>query len=343
MKKNYNTYFFLAILFGLTVLSFFMVKSFLIPFLFALILVHFFHPVYEILLKKTKRKGLSSALTCILIALLIIIPVLVVLFLAANEVQAAIARLAGNPNFSGGLNSFLNRLANIRFFSFIDLEKIVNQNSVLSASKSFSQGVLFILQGAYSGFLRLVFVMFIMFFSLFYMLIDGKTFLKKIMKFIPLQQKYDKSLLANMNSMIRAIIKGTIFMAVLQGIVSGILFWATGVSSPLFFAILVAVASVIPALGSGLVWLPIGLVMILLGHLTAGLTIIGVGFLVISTMDNVLRPKLVGDDTQMHPLLILFSTLGGIAFFGISGFIIGPITISLLISLWDIYALEMKT
>lgn len=342
MKKDYNIYFFFVILFGLTVLAFFMMKSFLIPFLFALILVHFFNPVYNFLLKKTGQKGLSSGLTCLLIALIIIIPVLVILMLAANEVQSAVTRLAGNSDIFSGIINLTDKIAAVPFFKAIDFENIINQNSLLSASKNFSQGFLYVLQGAYTGLLRFIFVMFIMFFSLFYMFIDGQRFLKKMMQLLPLQKKYDKALLQSLNSMVRATVKGTILMAALQGIASGLLFWLAGVSSPLFFGILVALSSVIPSLGSGLVWLPVGVGMILLGHFGAGLAIILTGFLVISTMDNLLRPKLIGSDTEMHPLLILFSTLGGIAIFGIAGFIVGPIIISLLVSLWDIYVLETE-
>jgi len=342
MKDNYSKYFFFVILLGLTALAFFMMKSFLIPFLFAVILVHFFNPVYSFILDKTGKKGLSSILTCFFIALLIIIPALVVLALAANEVQSAITRLAGDTGIFGRIVSFSDRLAEIPFFKAIDFERLVNQDSILSISKSFSQGFLLVLQGAYTGILRFVFVMFIMFFSLFYMFIDGEKLFEKIMRLIPLKREYEKQLVDSLDSMVRATIKGTILMAILQGIVGSILFWATGVSSPLFFGILVAVSSVIPSIGSGLVWMPVGVAMILLGHPTAGIVVLLTGFLVISTMDNVLRPKLVGNDTEMHPLLILFSTLGGITFFGIAGFIIGPVVASLLISLWDIYALEME-
>ncbi|MFA7319568.1 MAG: AI-2E family transporter [Parcubacteria group bacterium] len=342
MKENYNKYFFLAVLFGLTVLAFFMMQSFLIPFLFALILVHFFAPAYDFVLKKTGQKGLSSAVACSLIALIIIIPAVIFLTLAANEVQAAIARLAGNTDIFERIASLSARLSEIPFFKAIDFEGLTDQNSILSVSKNFSQGFLFILQGAYTGILRFAFVMFIMFFSLFYMFIDGEKLLARVMNFIPLKNEYKGELLERLNSMVRATIKGTILMAILQGILSGILFWATGVSSPLLFGSLVAISSVIPSLGSGLVWLPVGVAMIVLGHPTSGIAILLVGLLVISTIDNLLRPKLVGNDTQMHPLLILFSTLGGITFFGISGFIIGPVIVSLLVSLWDIYALEAE-
>ena len=343
MKTNYNTYFFFALLIGLAVLAFFMMRDFLIPFLMALILVHLFNPVYRKILQKTGQKKLSSILTCLLVAFIIIIPVLILLVLTINEVQAAIASLTGNSNWFEKIVFSLDKLASVAFFKSLGFEKIANQDSVLAFLKNFSQSFLFILQSAYAGILRLLFATFIMFFSLFYMFIDGNVFLKRIIRLIPLQAKYEKSLLRNLNSMIRATIKGTLVMAVLQGLIGSLVFWATGVSSPLFFGILMAIFSVIPPVGSGLVWLPVAIIMIVSGHVAAGISIVAMGILVIGTMDNFLRARLVGNDTQMHPLLILFSTLGGIAYFGIAGFIIGPIIASILVALLDIYLLEFKS
>jgi predicted PurR-regulated permease PerM len=343
MKTSYNTYFFFVILIGLTVLAFFIVKPFLISFLFALILVHLFNPVYNFLLEKTQRKWLSSLLTCLLIALIIIIPILVVMMLVVNEVQSVIVSLAGNPESLKKISGATHSLSSSAIFKAVDFGKIFNQESILAALKSFSQGFLFVLQGTYAGILHFVFVIFMMFISLFYMFIDGKKLVEKIVKLVPLQSKYDSILLNDLNSMIRAVIKGTMLMAILHGIIGGLLFWATGVVSPILFGILMAVTSVIPPVGSGLVWFPVGIAMILFGHPTEGIIILLAGILVISTMDNVVRPKLVGRDAKMHPLLILFSTLGGIFLFGISGFIIGPLVMSLLVPLWDIYVLEFKT
>ncbi len=342
MKTNFNTYFFFVVLIGLTVLAFFIMKPFLIPFLFALILVHLFNPVYHFLLKKTKARWLSSLMTCLLIALIIIIPVLVLLALVASEVQSAIANFSVNPELSKRVINIVHNLSSLSVFKSLDLGKIANQDSILSALKSFSQGFLFLLQGTYTGILRFMFVMLIMFFSLFYMFIDGKKLVDKIIRLIPLKNKYDNLLLDDIDSMIRATLRGTMLMAVFEGILGGILFWATGVASPVLFGILMAIFSVIPPMGSGVVWLPVGIAMIFFGHPTEGIIILSTGALVISTMDIVLRPKLIGKNTQMHPLLILFSTLGGIAFFGISGFIIGPIIMSLLVVLWDIYVLDFK-
>lgn len=343
MKTNFNTYFFYAILIGLTVLAFFIIKPFLIPFLFALILVHLFNPVYNFLLEKTERKWLSSLLTCLLIALVIMIPVLIISSLLVGEVQSAIINLASNPESLKKITNIAQNLSSLPIFKSLELGKILNPDSILSALSSFSQGFLFILEGTYAGILHFIFVMIMIFFSLFYMFIDGKKLLDKIVKILPLQDKYDSILRSDINSMIRATIKGIMLMAIFEGIVGGVLFWSAGVAAPILFGLLMAVFSVIPPFGAGLVWLPVGIIMMLLGYPTQGIIILLTGVLVIGAMDNFLRPKLIGKDTQMHPLLILFSTLGGIIFFGISGFIIGPIIVSLLVALWDIYVLDFKT
>jgi len=201
---------------------------------------------------------------------------------------------------------------------------------------------LMILQGTYAGILHFILVLFIMFLSMFYMFIDGKKLVARMVRLLPLQEKYDQLLIKDVNSIARATIKGTVLMAILQGIIISLIFWATGVPTPIFFGILLAVASVIPAIGSALVWLPVGIGMILFSHPTEGILIFLSGIFIVGTLDNFVRPRLVGKDTQLHPLLILFSTLGGIALFGLSGFIIGPIIISLLVALWDIYVLEYK-
>lgn len=341
-KTNYNTYFFYAIVAGLTILTFFILKPFLIPFLLAAILVHFFSPVYKYLLKKTRREWLSSMLTCLLIALIIIIPVLAILGLVVGEVQSAISRLAANPESVNKMIGLVRELAARPVFKSLDLGKIASPDYIISSLKNFAQILLVVLQGTYASLLHFLFVMLIMFFSLYYLFIDGKKLVGKILKIIPLERKYENIMLDKLNSMVRATIKGAILMAILHGIVGGLLFWATGVASPIIFGILMAIFSVIPPVGSSVVWIPVGITMIILGHPAEGTLILLAGLFIISTMDNLIRPRLVGRDTQMHPLLILFSTLGGIALFGLSGFIVGPIVVSLLVVLWNIYILEFK-
>jgi len=342
--KNYNVYFFFAVLIGITAVAYFILQPFLVPFLIAVVLTHLFAPAYEFFLKFFRRKGLSSALVCLLVALIIMAPIFVVLSLVIAEIQDSINNLNANPEaIKVTIENFSDRLSTLPILKLFSPGETIDQASIISAAKSFSQHALVILQGAYQGVANFIFIAFIVFFSFFYLLIDGKQLVKKIMQISPLQDKYENILIAKFNSITRATIKGTVVIGIIQGFIGSVLFFATGVASPIFFGILMTISSVIPSIGSGLIWLPIGIVMILLGHVTEGIVILLVGALVISMIDNFIRPKLVGKDTEMHPLMILFSTLGGIALFGISGFIVGPMLMSLFVALWDIYALEFKT
>jgi predicted PurR-regulated permease PerM len=290
-----------------------------------------------------KSEGISSALACLCIALLILIPVIAISVLVINEVQGIISYFSRDVNSGKIFVESINKV--LTFFPIsdkLDISKIVNEQSIVNVARSFSQNALSLFQGAYKGFSHLMFIIFVMFFSLFYLFIDGEKLMKRIMQITPLRNSYEDILIKKFNSISRATLKGTTLVAIIQGTMGGILFWATGVSSPVFFGILTTLVSIIPSVGSALIWLPVGIFMIVLGNVTMGIIILLVGAFVISSIDNIIKPKLVGKDTQIHPLLVLFSTLGGISLFGIVGFIIGPIIISLFIALWEIYALEFK-
>jgi predicted PurR-regulated permease PerM len=341
--KNYNVYFFFFILAGISLLAYFVIEPFLVSFLIAAILAHLFRPMYGFFLRGLKGKGLSSFAACFVVALIIVAPMLLVLSLVAKEIQGIVNDFTLQPDSIKKLiGIFGENLKNFPLLERFDLSANINQESITTGVKSFSQSTLTILQSTYSGVAHFVFVTFIMFFSLFYLFIDGDKLVKKIMQLSPLRDKYEKILIDKFNSITRATIKGTIIIAVIQGLLGGVLFSFTGVPSPVLLGILMTVASVIPSFGSGLVWFPVGILMMAFGYSTEGLVILLFGGLVISMVDNLIRPKLVGNDTQMHPLMILFSTIGGIALFGISGFIVGPIIMSLFVAFWDIYALEFK-
>jgi len=342
--KNYNVYFFFAILIGVSVLTYFILQPFIVPFLIAAILVHLFSFINEALLKVTRNnKWLSSAVTCFIIALIILIPVIVVSSLVVREIQNIIIHFSQSPgNGERIVNNILDTVSAWPIIRLFDISNIINEGSIITAVKSLSQNALFILQGAYQSVAHMFFVIFVTFFSMFYLFVDGKAFIKKIMGLSPMRDRYEDILIGKFNSISRATLKGTSLVAIVQGAMGGTLFWAAGVSSPVLLGILMTIASVIPSVGSALIWLPVGIIMILLGNITAGVIILLVGAFLISTVDNVIKPKLVGRDTQIHPLFVLFSTLGGIAFFGASGFVVGPIIMSLFIALWEIYSLEFK-
>jgi predicted PurR-regulated permease PerM len=155
-----------------------------------------------------------------------------------------------------------------------------------------------------------------------------------------LKDDQERVLLKEFVSISRATLKGTVIIGIIQGVLGGLLFWAVGVPSPITWGVVMIILSIIPVVGSGIIWAPVGIYMLLTGDIWQGVVILGFGFGVISTIDNILRPKLVGQDSQMHPLFVLLATLGGIIVFGIIGFIIGPIIVALFLALLRIYEME---
>ncbi|MGD9947681.1 MAG: AI-2E family transporter [Desulfobulbus sp.] len=182
-----------------------------------------------------------------------------------------------------------------------------------------------------------IFSSIIMLYVMFYFLTMGEVLLTKILYFLPLQDRDERLLLRRFTSVTKATLKGTLIIGAFQGGICGIAFALAGIQGPVFWGTVMAVMSIIPAFGTAIVWGPALIILLLKGDF------LGVGILAVlcgavaGNLDNVLRPRLVGKDTQMHDLFVLFGTLGGISLFGILGIIIGPIVAALFITIWEIY------
>jgi len=178
---------------------------------------------------------------------------------------------------------------------------------------------------------------FIMLYTMFYFLVDGKSLLEKILYYIPLENDDEQHLLQRFTSVARATIKGTLIIGMIQGTLCGMGFAFAGIPSPVFWGCLMAVLSIVPSVGTAIVWGP-ALIILLLSKDIGGAVTVGIFCgLIAGNADNLIRPRLVGKDTEMHDLFILFSTFGGIAMFGIIGIIVGPIIAALFVSIWEIY------
>jgi predicted PurR-regulated permease PerM len=192
------------------------------------------------------------------------------------------------------------------------------------------------------GAVSLLFMAFAMLYTMFFFLMDGDKLLHKILYYLPLQDRDEQRMLQKFTSVTRATLKGTAVIGILQGGLAGIAFWVVGIPSAVFWGTIMAVLSIIPGIGTALIWGPAVIILAAGGNLLkAG----GLGIfcaLVVGSIDNLLRPILVGKDTQMHELMIFFGTLGGIIMFGIMGMIIGPIIAALFITIWEIYGVAFK-
>ena len=343
--KNLNTYFFIiifAILSGLTYLIF---KPFFTAILIAAILAVLFHPTYTKLLNITKnRETLTSILTCLLVFFIIILPLGFVVSLITSEVISA-SQAALNPesNIYPKVLPILEELSQIPIIdNFIqDPKSLLNDERITNAASQIGQTSIKYATSISQSIASTIGMIIIMFFSLFYFLIDGKTIIKKFMELSPLANKYENIIFQKFTSISRATIKGTIALGLIQGLIGGFSFLVAGIPSVALWTIIMIFLSIIPLVGAPVIMLPASLIMFITGNIGTGIFLL-IATAIVSGADNILRPKLVGKDIQMHSLLIFFATIGGISAFGIFGFIIGPIVVAIFLTILDIYELEFK-
>ena len=182
----------------------------------------------------------------------------------------------------------------------------------------------------------------VMLYLLFFLLRDGDALSERIKGVIPLSAEQKNALFRKFTIVIRASVKGDMLVALLQGVLGGLIFWFLGVTTPLLWAVLMAFLSLLPVVGAGLVWFPVAIYSLATGAVWQGVVLIAYGALVIGLVDNVLRPVLVGRDTKMPEYVVLISTLGGIAMFGFNGLVIGPVIAAMFIATWDIFSAARK-
>lgn len=328
--------FFFGLIIILAIAILYIVRPFFYPIFWAAVLAILFYPIYSWFYRCIKMPNLSSLLTLILIITIIFLPLTLISTLLIDE-SINLYQTATNWNFDGGFQNLSNRLAQTSLAPLIEKAQTEWTTYVGDAAKTLSLFLFNNIKSITQNSARFVLMLFIMFYTLFFFLKDGPTILKRLMHLSPLGDEHERMLYEKFNSAARATLKGTFIVGAVQGTLAGLMFWITGVQGALLWGIIMVLCAMIPAVGPSIIWFPAGIIMLLLGNIWQGLLILLVGVFVISTIDNLIRPKLVGQDIQMHPLLVLFSTLGGIMLFGISGFVIGPVIASLFVATTAIY------
>ena len=183
----------------------------------------------------------------------------------------------------------------------------------------------------------------IMLYLLFFLLRDGKALVERIKQAIPLRADQKTALFGRFADVVRATVKGSILVAIVQGALGGLAFWFLGIHAALLWAVLMAFLSLLPAIGAGLVWGPVAIYLLATGSVWQGVSLIVYGVLVIGLVDNLLRPFLIGKDTKLPDYVVLISTLGGIQVFGPNGFVIGPLIAAMFMVTWEIFSASRQT
>jgi predicted PurR-regulated permease PerM len=189
---------------------------------------------------------------------------------------------------------------------------------------------------------QFIFLLFIFLYTMFFFLVDGKYILKRILHYLPLKPEDIDRMLDKFTSVTRATLKGIAVIGMMQGALVGAAFAVVEFPSAIFWGTVAAVLSMVPGIGTAIVWLPGVIILGMNGHYGKAVGLLLFCILVVGSADNFLRPRLVGKDTRMHELLILFGTLGGIIMFGVAGIIIGPIVAALVVTVWEIYGVAFQ-
>ncbi len=345
MKRDFNSTFLFSIIILTIILTFFVLKPFLIALTLAFILSQLFKNQYQKVYHRIgKRASLASVLVCFFIFFSIFVPIAIALGLMGNEINNAYESI-NQDQLPAKIDMFLKNVPleemglNINtknFQSAIDNGKIID--SIKSLGNLFYQ----VVKKTYQGATQFFFMVFVMFFSLYYLLKEDKKIIRFFNKVSPLRDKQEMLLLKNFVDISRSTLKGTFVIAIIQATLAGITLVIAGVPSPVTWAVVCFILSLIPFVGAALVMVPIGLFLLVTGSVWQGIFMIVSAVIIIGSVDNFLRPKLVEGGSGLHPLLVFLSTLGGISFFGITGFLLGPAVIVFLSTLLKIYQLEFK-
>ncbi len=296
----------------------------------------------KLLLKFKGRRNLATFTTLGVCTVIAILPVIVTTALLVQEVAMLYKDVeSGKINVASYVMQFkdilpqtvqdwLDRfgLGNMAGLS----EKI--SKGALEGSQFFATQVFSFGQSTF----ELVVSFFIMLYLLYFFIRDGQQMVRMIRNAVPLAEQQKRLLQLKFRRVVRASVKGNVAVAVTQGALGGLIFWILGIHSALFWAVLMMFLSLLPAVGAGIVWAPVALYFLATGAVWDGVVLALYGVFVIGMVDNVLRPIMVGKDTKMPDFLILISTLGGMAIFGLNGFVIGPLIAALFLSSWGLFS-----
>jgi predicted PurR-regulated permease PerM len=332
------------ILLGLVTLAFFWI---LLPFsgaiFWGVVLAIVFAPVHARLLAGLgQRRNTAALFTLLLIIVMVILPVTLIAAALVDQALGLYAMLsAGEIDFElmmrravAGLPGWAGSLLDRHELAIMDtlrdkLSAVVAQAGQLAAVYALNIG---------RNALDFLVSVTVMLYLLFFLFRDGRTIALRIKRVVPLDAQYKKPLFDNFVTVIRATVKGNVLVAMSQGALGGLIFWFLDVPGPVLWGVVMSFLSLLPAVGAAIIWGPVAAYFLFTGSVWQGAVLALYGVLVIGLVDNLLRPMLVGKDTKLPDYLVLLSTIGGMALFGLDGFVIGPVIAALFVAAWGLFA-----
>lgn len=314
-----------------------MVKPFVGVLGWATVLVICFYPVHRLIDQRLKRSGLSALVSCALVILTILVPVVLITIAvfkelrgAAQNLQAAVAYVTDpNSPVTGPILRWLSQYVNmdqLRSREYL-VEQLQGRSDLIAGQ------TLGFLGGVAGTVVQMVFVIF----TMYYLFRDGDKIWTAVRDALPLNRDQATAIMTRTREVIGASVYGVFIIAIIQGALGGLAFWALGLPSAMVWGVAMVFLSMIPMLGAFLVWVPAAIYLAVTGQYVKAIILVVWGTLVIGMVDNLLRPKLVGDRTRLHELLIFFAVLGGLQVFGVLGIVFGPVVLAVTMALMDVF------
>lgn len=342
-------YFLIASIIGVLYLLYMVIEPFFTTLILAAVLTVLSYSIYRKVLASFRGHArISSILMCLLVIFVIIIPLTGFVILLTREgidmydtVQQKISSGAFDSLFKWEQGGWLYDFK-VKLEPIVDLDKLDIKEVVMDAAKNVS--TFLVTQSAEIaknvGWLVVSFV--IMLFTMFYLFKDGDKLVDRLIVLSPLPKKYENQIVTRIHDTVKAIAFGVFLTAIVQGTVAGIGYSIAGMSNPVFWGAATGLFSMIPLVGTATIWLPAAVIVFLLGNYAGGIFLILWGIFLVGTIDNVVRPYLIGEKSNMYPLMTFFVVLGGVSTLGLKGLVFGPLILVLLLTLLHVYELEYK-
>ena len=338
---QYNRYVIPAVIALAIVTSFFIIKPFVIPLIAGAIIAYTFRPIYRFILKHVKYPSLSAMIVTLFILALVTIPAMFIVNTVSQETYVLYVKgkeLLWSNNFRHLCTSELcDTLQN--WFNLDLVQRSVQKSLEIGAEYLRGEATQFFLTLP-----RRALEIFIILVTTFYLMRDGDKVKETIRHMLSANQQSQRTIFDRFSSVMHGVIYGSLVVAAIQGGVGAIGFWLFGVSSPFTWGIVMFLLALIPIVGTGLVWVPASLILIIEGLTSAqnmliakGVGLFLYGALFISTIDNIMKPKIIGDNIRVHPLVVFIGTFGGLAFIGVPGIIVGPVVLAMSLTLINLY------
>ena len=320
-----------------------MLRPFLSVLAWAVVLVIVFYPVHKQLGHRIKSPSLRALLSCLLVVLIVVLPLTVLTAAVVEELAKVVPNLPSQASeLATSQTPLFGRVSDWVHNRFgVDTFRL--QEFLIQQLRNVGQRLLGASLNLMGNIVSSIIKAFFVIFTMYYLFRDGDKIVARLPTALPLPRDQSETIIARTQQVVSASVYGVVTIAGLQGLLGGLAFWILGIPSPVLWAVLMAFVCMIPIAGSFLVWLPLSIYLMITGHWTKAVLLIIWGALVISTIDNFLRPKLVGSQTRLHELFVFFAVLGGISVFGLLGIVLGPVVLAITLGLLQTFQLRDRS